>query len=65
MAISEDAIAIVASNLTAARCALAGQFRGPAEERAQTDDQMVDQLFGAYMQRLAKGSAAPTHPPSS
>lgn len=58
MAISEDAIAIVASNLTVARCALVGGFAEFTDERKKVDAETVERLFAHYLDRLRTGETS-------
>lgn len=55
MPLSDDAIAIVASNLTAARCALIGGFAEWTEERQKSDIAAVEKIFKHYLERLRTG----------
>ena len=55
MALSEDAIAIVASNLAAAHCSLAG-FWKPDEDGSgpATEQEAVEQMYAAYLVRVGR-----------
>jgi len=62
MALGDATIAIVASNLTAARCSLIGGFAENTDERKRADQETVETLFAYYLKRLQAGET--THPPS-
>lgn len=60
MSISKDAVAIIASNLTAAHCASSGIYR--PEGRQPTDSEIHDLVVGIYNHYLkAVKSGQPSH----
>lgn len=64
MELSDDALAIVASNLTAAHCALSGPYRPKTEEPGDTVLAAVEDLFRTYYRRVRASDLNHRNPPA-